>query len=131
MRTSRWPVASSDADFSPYLDGMPETSAELFWRFVELARAPGPVTFELQNKVIVLSGARRIFASVHVLRGGLGGHLNLTRRLADRRIGKTENLTSDVVFHRYLVSSMSDLDEEFGQWLAEARAVGNGAHPAR
>ena len=66
-----------------------------------------------------------------VLRGGLGGHLNLTRRLADRRIGKTENLTSDVVFHRYLVSSMSDLDEEFGQWLAEARAVGNGAHPAR
>ena len=60
MRKSRWPVASSDADFFPYLDGMPATSVELFWRFVELARAPGPVTFELQTKVIVLSGTRRI-----------------------------------------------------------------------
>jgi hypothetical protein len=45
------------------------------------------------------------------------------RRLADRRIGKVENLRRNVVLHRYLVSSLSDLDEEFGQWLAEVRAV--------
>ena len=55
----------------------------------------------------------------------------MRRRLADRRIGKVENPTKNVVFHLYLVSSMSDLDEEFGQWLAEARAVGNGADLAR
>jgi hypothetical protein len=39
----------------------------------------------------------------------------LRRRLADRRIGKVENLTKNVVFHRYFVSSMPDLDEEVGQ----------------
>jgi hypothetical protein len=61
VRKSLWPVASSEADSSPYLDRMPETSAEMFWRFIELAHATGPVTFELQNKVIVLSGTRRIF----------------------------------------------------------------------
>lgn len=42
-------------------------------------------------------------------------HLNLRRRLADRRIGKVENLTKNVVFHHYFVSSMPDLDEEVGQ----------------
>jgi hypothetical protein len=73
------------------------------------------VTFELQKQVIVLCGTRRIYASVRALSRGLAGHLNLRRRLADRRIGKVENLTKNVVFHRYFVSSMPDLDEEVGQ----------------
>jgi Domain of unknown function (DUF5655) len=129
-RKSRWPAASSDADFAPYLAGKPDTSVELFWRFVELARTPGPVTFELQNGIIVLCGTKRIFASVRVLDNGLGGGLNLTRRLTDRRVRKAGNLTQSVISHRYFVSSMSDLDEEFARWLAEARAVGDGAHLA-
>jgi hypothetical protein len=129
VHTSRWPAASNDADFSPYLAGKPEASIEMFWRFVELARTSGPVTFELQNGIIVLCGTQRIFASVRVLSSGLRGGLNLTRRLTDRRIGKVGNLTQSVISHGYRVGSMSDLDEEFGRWLAEARAVGDGAYP--
>lgn len=131
MRQSRWPVASGDADFAPYLAGASEASAGMFRRFMELARAAGPVTFELQNGVIVLCGTRRIFASVRVREHGLAGHIILTRRVTDRRMRKNEDLTRRLVTHGYLVTSLSDLDETFAQWLREARAVGDGAHLSR
>jgi len=92
------------------------------------------VIFELQNGPVILRGTRRIFASVRIADAGLAGHLNLTRPVTDRRIRKAETLTKTLVFHRYLVTSMSDLDDTVGQWLAEARAVGNGEYlirPAR
>ena len=131
MRESRWPVASSDADFVPYLAGKPEASVALFGRFISLARAAGPLTFELQNGLVVLCGTRRIFASVRVVDAGLAGGLNLMRPLSDRRIRKTEQFTKRLVLNAYRVTSMSDLDDRFGQWLAEARAIGDGAHLSR
>jgi hypothetical protein len=30
-----------------------------------------------------------------------------------------------------VATSISDLDDTFGQWLAEARAIGDGAHLSR
>jgi hypothetical protein len=126
MGTSRWPVASSDADFAPYLAGAPEASAAMFARFLGLARAAGPVTFELQRGVIVLRGTRRIFASVRITCAGLAGHINLTRQVTDPRLGKTEPLTKTLIYHAYRVTSLSELDQVFAEWLAEAQAVGDG-----
>jgi len=123
-----WPVASADSDFGPYLAGRPADSVRMFWHFLAMARAAGPLTFELQNGPVILRGTRRIFASVRVLDHGLRGHLNLMRSVDDRRLGKVEPLTNRLVYHRYLVRSLSDLDDEFERWLAEARAVGDGAH---
>jgi hypothetical protein len=131
MRGSRWPVASQDSDFAGYLTGRPAASTEMFWRFAGLARSCGPVTFELQRGPIVLCGSRRIFASVRVTEHGLQGHLNLARQLAaDRRIRKAEPFTKRLFYHAYAVGSLADLDEEFGMWLCEARAIGDGAHLA-
>ena len=87
--------------------------------------------FELQNGPVILRGTRRIFASVRVTDAGLAGHINLTRQVSDRRIRKTEALTKTLVFHPYLATSMSDLDDTFGQWLTEARTVGDGMHLSR
>jgi hypothetical protein len=67
-----WPVASRDSDFDPYLAGMPAASGQMFRRFVDMARASGPVIFELQNGLIVLRGTRRIFAGVRFSTGGSG-----------------------------------------------------------
>ncbi len=64
MNGSRWPVASRDDDFAPYLDGRPEA----------------------------------------------------------------EKFTKTLTYHGYLATAPSDLDDEFAQWLSEARAVGDGAH---
>jgi hypothetical protein len=129
MRNSRWKTASSDTDFDPFLAGMPRTSVELFRRFIDLARACGPVTFELQPQRIVLCGTRRIFASVQITQARLTGHLNLARHLTDRRISKVEPLTKRLHLHRYAISTMSDLDQEFSTWLCEARAIGDGEDP--
>jgi hypothetical protein len=35
-------------------------------------------------------------------------------------------VTKSILFHRYWVTELGDLDKEFGQWLREARAVGDG-----
>lgn len=132
MPGSRWPVAVGDDDFAPYLAGMPQHSVDLFWRFVGLARACGPVAFELQRTAIVLRGTRRIFASAGISGDGLGGHINLARQLpVNGRIRKVDPLTKRLFFHRYTIRSERDLDEEFGRWLCEARAIGDGAHLAR
>jgi hypothetical protein len=100
----------------------------MFGRFIDMARAAGPVTFELQNGKVALCGTRRIFASVSVTDSGLAGHINLMRNISDRRIRRTKALTKTLIFHAYRVTSASDLDEQFGQWLAEARTIGDGSH---
>jgi hypothetical protein len=123
-----WPVASRDSDFDSYLAGMPEASVRMFRRFVDMARASGPVIFELQNGPIVLRGTRRIFAGVRVLDRGLGGRLNLMRRVEDPRLVKAEANAKTLVSYRYLLTSISDLDDEFQRWLDEAHAVGDGVH---
>jgi hypothetical protein len=126
-----WPAAANDEDFGPYLEGMPQESIDLFWRFVSLVRACGPVTFELQRVGIVLRGQRRIFASVGIGKDGLNGHINLTRQLpVNGRIHKIDPLTKRLFFHKYTVRCQRDLDEEFQRWLCEAREIGDGAHMA-
>jgi Domain of unknown function (DUF5655) len=131
MRTSKWPVASADSDFDPYLVGHPATSVTLFRRFIEMARACGPVTFELQNGPVVLCGERRIFAAVTVTDRGLSGHLNLPRELEDGRVRKVDSLTRRLFMNGFLLTASSDLDETFAQWLRDAWGVGNGEHLSR
>jgi hypothetical protein len=128
VRRSRWRAAIDDDDFAPYLAGKPAASTEMFWRFLELARSAGPATFELQHGPIVLCGTRRIFASVRVLDAGLRGHLNLLRSVEDRRVARVSQQTQTLMHLVYRVRSLADLDDEFGQWLAEARDVGDGVH---
>jgi hypothetical protein len=131
MRVSRWPVAARDTDFAPYLAGQPEPSVEMFWRFVELARAAGTATFELQNGPIVLCGSRRIFATLRVRPADLDGMLVMTRGLTDRRIRRADDFRGSLTLNRYRVGALSDLDDDFAGWLAEAAAVGDGAHLRR
>lgn len=126
-----WPIASHDSDFDPYLAGRPEASVRMFRRFVDMARASGPVIFELQNGPVVLRGTRRIFGGVRVLDHGLEGRLNLMRRVDDPRLVKVEANAKTLVSYRYLLTSIADLDGEFQRWLDEAHAVGDGAHLPR
>jgi hypothetical protein len=131
MPTSRWPVALEDSDFDPYLVGHPAASAALFRRFVEMARACGTATFELQNGPVVLRGTRRIFAAVTVTERGLVGMLNLPRQLEDPRIRKVDPLTRRLFPNGFLLTSDANLDETFAGWLREAWDVGAGAHLSR
>ena len=57
----------------PYVCDVADVQAvrTMFHRFVDMARASGPVTFELQNGLIVLRGTRRIL--VRSARNSSGG----------------------------------------------------------
>lgn len=126
-----WPVASHDSDFDPYLAGVPAASARMFRQFVAMARASGPVIFELQDGPVVLRGTRRIFAGVRVLDRGLAGRLNMVRHIEDPRLVRAEANAKSLVSYHFSVTALADLDGEFQQWLDEAHAVGDGAHHLR
>lgn len=123
----RWPVALSDADLAPLLDGAPPTVVTSFGRFVALVRSCGDPVFEIQRDRLVLRGTRRIFASAAAGRTALAGHLNLPRRLDDQRFSRTGQLTRRLYIHHYLVTDPADLDQTFATWLTEAYHVGNGS----
>jgi hypothetical protein len=124
---SRWPVASSNEDFTDFLSGVSPAAARMFWRFIALARDCGAVTFELQRSRVVLRGSKRIFASVRFSARGLAGHVNLTRRIPPGGlIRKVEPLTKTLYFHGFAVSAIDDLDAAFALLLCEARDVGDG-----
>lgn len=124
MRTTRWKVAQHDSDFEPYLAKMPVATVEMFHRFISMARACGPVTFELQNGPVVLPGARRIFASVRPNEHGLSGHLNMLEQITDPRIVRVDQLTKRILFHTFRIGSTNELDDEFKEWLCVAWTVG-------
>jgi hypothetical protein len=91
-----------------------------------MALACGEPTFELQSGPVVLRGTRRIFGAITATDRGLTGYLVLPRRLDDRRIRKVDPLTKRLFMNRFLLTSTSDLDESFAEWLYEASQVGNG-----
>ena len=127
MASRRWPTASKDSDFDPYLVGRPDTDRQLFRRFIDMTQACGPVTFELQRPPVVLRGSRRIFGAITVTDRGLQGYLVLPRKLTDPRIRKVDPLTQRLFMNRFVIASDAELDDAFGRWLGEARAVGTGA----
>ena len=58
----------------------------------------------------------------------LDGHFDLQRQLSDPRIRCASPYTRRLYVHHFRVRSLDELDDEFGRWIAEAYAVGQGAH---
>lgn len=108
--------------------GQPAEVAALFDRFMAAVQACGSVEVQPLERQIVLHGRRRIFASVRPTTQGLRGHLNLARCVEDPCFTKVEPLTKRLFFHRFILSSLAQLDDEFVGWIGEAYAIGQGAH---
>jgi hypothetical protein len=81
------------------------------------------IRIEVSPKVIVLHGASRILGSVRPTRHGLNVHLNLPHQVEDRRVTRSEPLTKRLTFHRFMLTSLDDLDEQFTTWINEAYEV--------
>ncbi|HZT98008.1 MAG TPA: DUF5655 domain-containing protein [Chloroflexota bacterium] len=111
-----------------HLKGRPESSVRLYARFVELVTSCGPFSYSVSKTAITFKGSRRGFAGARPTRKGLRGYLDLQRRVADPRIRRANPYTKRLFVHHFLVTSPDQLDERFGGWIAEAYAVGQGAH---
>jgi hypothetical protein len=113
-----------------HLHGKPEDVIALYRRFIELVEGCGPFTYAVTKTAITLKGTRRGFAGVGLTHASLDGHLDLRRRVEDRRIRRSAPYTQRLFVHHFRVSTLDDLDETFRGWLGEAYAVGQGAHLA-
>lgn len=103
----------------------------LYGRFIELTEACGPFTYAVGKTAITLKGTRRGFAGASFRRAGaLTGYLDLQRVVADPRIRQATPYTARLFVHHVRIERPDQLDATFAGWLAEAHAVGAGAHLA-
>jgi hypothetical protein len=113
------------ADLATFLAGQTRELASLCQRIISTVERDDDVRLEVSPKVVVFHGASRIFGSVRATRRGLSVHLNLPYRVEDRRLTLTEPLTKRLTFHRFLLASPDDLDQQFETWINEAHDAAN------
>jgi hypothetical protein len=111
-----------------HLRDQPAASVELFHAFVRLVEARGPVTYSPAKTTITFTGSRRGFAGARPTATGLSGYLDLQRVVADPRFTSAAPYTSRLYVHHFRISAPDQLDADFAGWIAEAYAVGAGAH---
>ena len=121
-------MADDEWTVERHLQHKPAQVVALYHRFIELAEACGPFTYAVAKTAVSLNGTRRGFAGAVPTMSALDGHLDLQRRLSDPRIRRSSPYTRRLFVHHFRVRSPDELDDEFGRWIAEAYAVGQGAH---
>ena len=114
-----------------HLIGKPDSSVALFHRFVELLAGHGPYTVAVSKTTVTFKGSRRGFAGARPTARGLTGYLDLQRVVEDRRISSATPYTARLFVHHFRLTDVADLDDSFDALIAEAYAVGQGAHVNR
>jgi hypothetical protein len=113
-----------------HAEGVSADALALYERFIALAGQCGPFSYRVTKTSITLKGTRRGFAGVLPRGGGLHGYFDLTRQVSDPRITSCAAYTKRLYVHHFKITALDELDEQFAGWLAEAYAVGQGAHLA-
>lgn len=121
MTTQDWTVED-------HLVGKPAEAVALYHRFAALVEQCGPVRVAVSKSCVAFKGDRRGFAGARPTRNGLRGYLDLQRRVDDPRFTSVAPYTKRLFVHQVSISSMSQLDDDFAAWIAEAYEVGEGAH---
>lgn len=99
----------------------------LFDAVVSEINALGPVEI-LPEKTRIAFHVRMSFAQVTPRRNWLDGHLVLARRIDNPRFRTVQTFSLRNHLHAFRLQKISDVDDEFRGWLAEAYAVGEQRH---
>ena len=112
-----------------HLDGQPDESVALYRAVEALILAHGGVVHSVSKTTISFKGPRRGFAGARPDRHGVVGYLDLMRPLeGDLRIRSAAPYGRRLFVNHFRVRRADELDETFAGWIAEAYAVGCGAH---
>lgn len=115
-----------------HLEGKPQSSIELFSRFVEVLQGLGPFEVSPSKTTITFKGKRRGFAGARPTAAGLRGYFDAQRDIlastGDHRITRVSPYTKRLFVHHFRLTSPDELDDTVVAWLAEAYAVGEGDH---
>jgi hypothetical protein len=121
MTPTEWTVQDHTA-------GASDEVLALYQRFIDLAEGCGPFTYRVTKSGITLKGTRRGFAGAVLRQAALGGYFDITRQITDPRILRSSPYTKRLFVHHFRIATLDQLDDAFAGWLAEAYAVGSGAH---
>ncbi|MGV9769495.1 DUF5655 domain-containing protein [Microbacterium sp. NPDC003461] len=113
-----------------HLRDKPEAAIAIYRRFEELVAACGPYTLSPSKSSITFKGTRRGFAGARPAATGLRVYLDLQRAVDDPRVRSVAPYTSRLFVHHLTITLPEQMDETFAGWVAEADAVGAGAHMA-
>ena len=102
--------------------------ADLYRNFERLVAACGPAERAVTKTAIVFKGRIRGFAGVTPRRRALAGFLDLMEPAEGRPFTRASPYTQRLWVNRFVVTSVGDLDDRFVERLAQAYAVGAGAH---
>jgi Domain of unknown function (DUF5655) len=111
-----------------HLRNKPQDAVALWHAFVELIRRCGEFSYSPSKTTVTFKGARRGFAGARPDRRGIVGYLDLQREVCDPRITSVSAYTAKLFVHHFRITAPDQLDETFAGWVAEAYAVGQGAH---
>ena len=96
--------------------------------FEELIGECGPYERSITKTAIAYKGSVRGFAGVTPRRQDLTGFLDLTEEVHEAPFTRVTLYTKRLWVHRFVVDSLDQLDAAFVNRMAEAYAVGQGAH---
>ncbi len=119
---------ADDWTIERHLDGANADVRELYERLVEIVEGCGPFAYSVSKTAITFKGARRGFAGTRPRRRYLAGYFDVTREIDDPRITRVTPYTKRLFVHAWRVDRLDQMDDQFEGWIAEAYAVGNGAH---
>jgi hypothetical protein len=117
-------------DLAHHFVGKPPEIRRLFDAVVERVKMLGPVRV-LPEKTRIAFQVRMSFAQVTPRHRWLDGHVVLARRLEHPRFRSIQTFSPRNHVHVFRLTSMADIDDEFGRWLAEAYEVGEQRHLKR
>ncbi len=117
-------------DLAHHFHGKPPEIRRLFDAVVARVKALGPVRV-LPEKTRIAFQARMSFAQVTPRRRWLDGHVVLARRFEHPRFRSIQTISPRNHVHVFRLTTVADIDEDFGRWLAEAYDVGQQRHLKR
>ena len=112
-----------------HLTGKPETSIQLFERFIALVEACGPFEYSITKGNIGLRGQKRIFAGVMPTDKGLSGYLDIAHAIDDPRFRNVSPYTKRLFVHHFSLTIADQLDQAFAGWIRRVVCCGTGGSP--
>ena len=105
-----------------------EAIRALFESFEKLIADCGSYERTVTTTAVAYKGSVRGFAGVTPRRQHLSGFLDLTEQVHGAPFTRVTPYTKRLWVHRFVVEDVDQLDAEFAARVAEAYAVGQGAH---
>lgn len=121
-------MTAAEVPLESHLDAAAPAVLALFERFRELVDACGPTTLRVTKTSITFKGTRRGFAGARPHDSWLSGYLDLQRPAQHPTIRSVAPYTARLYVHHFRVTDTDQMDDTFAGLVAEAYAVGAGAH---